>query len=410
MTPTRINADNDAALYTANTPAAFWRLRIAPAPADWAAAIDAAARQLPDSAREAGHDSESLMHYTLGEGQFGPNHWRLSPPKSLYYALKPWLPRALTRSLRRLHRGSARDSLALDWPIETRFAAFQWETVGELLRRTGQTAFRFIDFWPEGRPYALVLTHDVETADGQAYVRAVADLDASYGFRSSFNFVPERYRVDRRLIDELRGRGFEIGVHGLNHDGTLFRSYPEFIRRAERINGYLKEFGAVGFRAPLMHRHPRWMQALEIEYDLSFFDTDPYEPIPGGTMSLWPFVMGRFVELPYTLVQDYTLTAVLQETTPRLWLQKVDVLRAYSGMALLNSHPDYLRNPRTLAVYEAFLRAMRSRADYWHALPHEVARWWRARMNVGSIAELPGAVERTIRESDAPAALTALAS
>ena len=32
------------------------------------------------------------------------------------------------------------------------------------------------------------------------------------------------------------------------------------------------------------------MQALEIEYDLSFFDTDPCEPIPGGTMSIWPFL------------------------------------------------------------------------------------------------------------------------
>ena len=118
------------------------------------------------------------------------------------------------------------------------------------------------------------------------------------------------------------------------------------MRRAKRINAHLKELDAVGFRSPLTMRNPEWMQALEIEYDLSFFDTDPYEPMPGGTMSIWPFILGHFVELPYTLMQDYTLTAVLGETTPRLWLQKVDFIERYHGMALVNTHPDYLLNPR----------------------------------------------------------------
>ena len=82
------------------------------------------------------------------------------------------------------------------------------------------------------------------------------------------------------------------------------------------------EFGAVGFRAPLTIRNPEWMQALNIEYDLSFFDTDPFEPIPGGTMSIWPFFTGHFVELPYTLVQDYTLVSVLGEDYPKNMVRK----------------------------------------------------------------------------------------
>jgi peptidoglycan/xylan/chitin deacetylase (PgdA/CDA1 family) len=212
-------------------------------------------------------------------------------------------------------------------------------------------------------------------------VRAVADLDESYGFRSSFNFVPDSYPLDHRLIEELRMRGFEIGVHGLRHDGKLFHSRSEFLRRAERINHHLKELDAVGFRSPLMMRNPEWMQALQVEYDLSFFDTDPHEPIPGGTMSIWPFTIGHFVELPYTLVQDSTLTIVLGETTPRLWLQKVDFIEKYHGMALLNAHPDYLSQPATQRVYVDFLQAMKDRGDHWHALPRDVARWWRARLH-----------------------------
>ena len=146
-----------------------------------------------------------------------------------------------------------------------------------------------------------------------------------------------------------------------------------------QINQYLKAWQAAGFRADLMHRQPQWMQALEAEYDLSFFDTDPFEPIPGGTMRIWPFFMGRLIELPYTLVQDYTLTSILNEKSPRIWLEKVDFIEKYHGMALVNSHPDYLRQKSVWKVYHAFLAAMKERMNYWHALPRDTAIWWRNR-------------------------------
>jgi peptidoglycan/xylan/chitin deacetylase (PgdA/CDA1 family) len=222
-------------------------------------------------------------------------------------------------------------------------------------------------------------------------VRALTDLEEALGFRSSFNFVPERYPLDRALMQDLRERGFEIGVHGLKHDGKLFSSKQRFEERAGRINDYLQEFGAVGFRAPLTHRNPEWMQALNIDYDLSFFDTDPYEPIPGGAMSIWPFMIGHFVELPYTLVQDCTLFNVLGQanalSSPRLvdiWLKKVDFLEQYCGMALLNAHPDYLYVDDNLEIYKAFLQAMLARGGYWLALPHQVSNWWRERTGVGT--------------------------
>lgn len=387
-----------ADLYRANGPAQFWRplLRPSPTAEQWETAVQGAADVLPLGVRPPGATIDSILVQVLGEGQFGSDHWRLSAAKRMYYRVKPALPRALTRTLRRVYQRSAPKAFRLEWPIESRFAQFQWETVRRLLERSGQATLPFIDFWPAGHRAALVLTHDVETAEGQAHVRAVADLETRYGFHSSFNFVPERYSLDGALQRELRDRGFEVGVHGLTHDGKLFRSHGEFVRRARHINRYLHEWGAVGFRAPLTHREPEWMQVLEIEYDLSFFDSDPYEPIPGGTMSLWPFMLGHFVELPYTLVQDYTLTEVLGETTPRLWLDKLDFLDRYRGMALLNTHPDYLLNAVTWRVYGDFLQAVSERGGYWHALPREVARWWRARAQADSIETLPGAVVGTI--------------
>jgi len=374
-------------LWSENTPQQFWLCEPDPHDHIWTAAIQAALPGLSLPNQELA--MEDIFQSILGEGQFGPNLWSLSKTKRLYYELKPSLPKFTINIIKKFNAQLSKKSLLLDWPIEKRFGQFQWEISRQLLRITQQTTIKFRSFWPEGSKYAFVLTHDIETGDGQAYVRQVADLEEQLGFRSSFNFVPERYKLDVVLMQELRERGFEIGVHGLKHDGKLYNSKQRFMARSERINRYLKEFGAVGFRSPLMMRNPEWMQALDVEYDLSFFDTDPYEPMPGGCMSIWPFLIGRFVELPYTLVQDSTLAFVLGEKSPRIWLEKVDFIEQYHGMALLNSHPDYLRKPEIWRIYVDFLETMKKKNNYWHALPKEVARWWRKRLESPPGQETP---------------------
>ena len=107
-------------------------------------------------------------------------------------------------------------------------------------------------------------------------------------------------------------------------------------------------------------------------------------------MSIWPFLIGHFVEVPYTLVQDYTLTSVLRDNSPRNWLDKVDFIEKYHGMALVNTHPDYLKSKPTWDVYHEFLKEMKKRNCYWHALPGEVARWWKARILSSPEISLPG--------------------
>jgi peptidoglycan/xylan/chitin deacetylase (PgdA/CDA1 family) len=297
----------------------------------------------------------------------------------LYYILKPYFPRTLINIIKNTNSYFAKDAFPLSWPIERRYPQFLWEILKQLLTTTNQGALKFRHFWPAGQRFAFVLTHDIETEEGLALVREIANLEEELGFRSAFNFIPECYAHDKRLMSELHDRGFEIGVHGLNHDGKLFSSRATFTNRVGSINHYLKEMDAVGFRSPLTHRNPYWMQALEVEYDLSFFDTDPYEPMPGGCMSIWPFMIGRFIELPYTLAQDCTLGMVLGESTPRLWLEKIEFIKQYYGMALLNSHPDYLYQPKLWNMYVDLLTAVKDMNNYWHALPRDVARWWRSR-------------------------------
>jgi len=57
-----------------------------------------------------------------------------------------------------------------------------------------------------------------------------------------------RYR--KSLRRDLVAGGFEIGVHGLHHDGKLFSSRKSFDIRCDRINKYLKEWRSAGFSLP----------------------------------------------------------------------------------------------------------------------------------------------------------------
>src|SRR2546425_10569432 len=109
-------------LFSANTPAAFWRLTgPQPSSADWAAAVRTAASDLPASMRQV-DDLKTLVWLTLGEGQFGPRHWQMGLTQRLYYAMKPALPRWGTRLLRRLYRRSPETHFRLGRPIEAPYA------------------------------------------------------------------------------------------------------------------------------------------------------------------------------------------------------------------------------------------------------------------------------------------------
>ena len=95
------------------------------------------------------------------------------------------------------------------------------------------------------------------------------------------------------LRDWLTDRGFEVGVHDLHHDGKLYSSRDEFRLRAKRVNFYLKEWKASGFRSGFMLHNLSWLGDLEIQYDASTFDTDPFEPQPDGVNTIFPFWVPR---------------------------------------------------------------------------------------------------------------------
>jgi hypothetical protein len=219
----------------------------------------------------------------------------------------------------------------------------------------------------------------------------------------SILFPKGEYQDPRELREELTQNGFEVGIHDLRHDGRLYQSEKEFRRNAVSINRYLAEWGAVGFRSAFMLHKLDWLHQLNVAYDASTFDTDPFEPQPEGRHTIFPFwvpqpgtnngapitnrsaaVRNGYVELPYTLAQDSTLFVLLRETTLDIWMRKLDWIAEHGGMVLLDTPPDYMSfngSPQTaaeypVAFYSEFLTYLKTRyaGEYWHALPNEVHR------------------------------------
>jgi hypothetical protein len=293
----------------------------------------------------------------------------------LYYRCKPFVPWRIRFVLRRAHARTILKNCGDYWPIQ--------ESAGH--KPEGWPG------WPDGKRFALVLTHDVEAQCGLDHVKQLAELEIELGFRSSFNFVPEgEYTVPSAVRTWLTDHGFEVGVHDLHHDGRLYSSWKSFRRDARRINNYLKKWNAVGFRAGFMLRNLEWSRELDLLYDGSTFDTDPFEPQPEGVGTIFPFWVGDgdgrgYVELPYTLVQDSTLFLFLREASIDIWKRKLDWIVEKGGMALLITHPDYmefggLKNERTYhaSLYQEFLGYVSTRygGQFWHALPINVAQFF----------------------------------
>ncbi len=319
--------------------------------------------------------AEKTLH-PVNHAMSGGSHGRIA---KAYYHIKPFLPLSLRWAIRRIRIPTILRRNAGVWPILESAAARPHGWKG----------------WPDGKSFALVFTHDVESAVGVDKIRKLAELEIEHGFRSSFNLIPEGSYPDPVEIRAwLKSNGFEVGVHDLRHDGHLYESRESFNRNAKRINHHLREWQAVGFRSGFMLHQLEWLHELDVLYDASTFDTDPFEPQPEGSQTIFPFHVKPpagvrrpgYVELPYTLPQDSTLFLLLRQKTPEIWQRKLDWIARNGGLALVNIHPDYVDfsdRPATnlsypsamLTEFMEYIRTHYANA-YWNPLARDLASWY----------------------------------
>ena len=296
-----------------------------------------------------------------------------------YYLLKKILPRSAQIALRRRHARSRAQREFPSWPIEDLLVRHQHETLKAEIEAAGGESVPFVNFWPGGRRFAFVLTHDVEGPAGIANIERVRKVERAHGIVSSWNFVAEDYAIPDGLFEKLRADGCEIGLHGIHHDRRLWKNEETFERTLPTIRRYLADWQAVGWRSPVTYRNADWMPRLGVLYDSSFPDTDPFEPQAGGCCSIFPFFLEDLVELPITLVQDHTMWELLQRTDIDLWVEKSTWIAENHGLVNLDTHPDYLIEQGRLDLYDKFLGRLTELEGGWHTLPRDVASWWKDR-------------------------------
>lgn len=292
-----------------------------------------------------------------------------------YYIFRPIIPLSVRWFLQRCRAGRINGLLTNPtWPI---FDYIKSEKI----------------VWPKNNKIPFILTHDVDSQFGFDNIRTVCEVEKHFNLKSCWFIVPNLYKIDMKVIDYLNQSGMEIGVHDWNHDGKLFLNRKFFNRRIDKINRTIKMWRVKGFRSGSAFHNDKWMPELECEYDSSYYDTDPYQPMRGGCSKIIPFRLNNLVELPYTMPQDHVIfiqnaKIVLNAKVEKshkvdinvenfirswcknkfrdnqqlnekmeskslysvrgvdIWKMKTQWLFEQNGMVLMITHPDYLCNPK----------------------------------------------------------------
>ena len=313
--------------------------------------------------------------------------WRagtfMSTLAKVYYFLRPLFPVPVRRLLQRIRSAGWEKLTFPRWPVDLTVDNLFEQLMLLSLKSSGAKRIPFIWFWPEGASSCAIMTHDVETELGRDFCSTLMDIDDSFGIKASFQIIPEeRYGVSRELIHSIRERGFEVAVHDLNHDGHLYKNREDFLKRAEKINFYGREYGADGFRAAVLYRKQLWYDALQFSYDMSVPNVAHLDPQRGGCCTVMPYFVGDILELPVTTIQDYMLFHIINDYSTDLWKRQIELIMEKHGLISFIVHPDYVIQSGEQGIYKellGYLNRLREEKGVWTTTPSEVNRWWRQR-------------------------------
>ncbi len=303
--------------------------------------------------------------------------------KSAYYRTRSLLPFQLRSLLKRISlKGWDRKAFPA-WPVDRTVDRVAQQLMLLAMKALNVDRLPFIWFWPAGYTGCAIMTHDVETLDGLQFCVSLMDLDDSFGIKSSFQLIPNgRYSAPLRLLDEMRGRGFEINIHDWNHDGKLFSTREVFAARAAKINHSAQLYQAEGFRSGALYRNTEWFDDFTFSYDMSVPNAAHLDPQPGGCCTVMPYFVGKLLEIPVTATQDYMLFHILKQYSIDLWKKQAELILEDNGLLSFIVHPDYIIEKRAQSTYKdllGYLVHLRTDSKLWLPLPKDVDRWWRSR-------------------------------
>ena len=266
------------------------------------------------------------------------------------------------------------------WPIEpsVEVARHAWLRA----RQLAEPGTEARPWWPDGKRFVLVLTHDIDSSGGQRVAGELAALEEERGLRSCSYVVGQDWPVDHGRLEALRACGHELGLHDAHHDNRgPFLERGALEARLDGCAELVERHGMTGFRSPSMLRTDALYAALSgrFAYDSSMPDTGLL-PEPNGCATVFPIACGGVPVLPLTLPPDGQLRSLglAPDEVVGRWIAKTEWIARAGGVAMLLTHPEpgFTAEPEMQRAYARFLDWAAARDDAWHALPSEVAARW----------------------------------
>ncbi|MBN3038381.1 MAG: polysaccharide deacetylase family protein [Candidatus Omnitrophica bacterium] len=203
----------------------------------------------------------------------------------------------------------------------------------------------------------ICLSHDIDWKDCYDFAEELTELELSYNVRSTLNFLTNwNYRLDKGFLGSLLERGFEIGLHGTDHDIALAYRSRKKIR--EKLKQGRDELPAPikGFRSPALSSSQTLFEVLDelgFEYDSSLYAVNPYGR---GTESYFPYRYPglRLWEIPLAvqdswLFRDMNLSEEEAFSKVRRIMHEIVALK---GTFVFCGHPGILRSkPRFFKMF-----------------------------------------------------------
>lgn len=252
-----------------------------------------------------------------------------------------------------------------------------------------------IPLWPEGKRYAVTLSHDVDTDYAFRTPQALAALrhiEERVGMRSAWMIITRYAASGRAALSDLVQSGHEIGCHSTRHDHRLaFLPAARMRDRVREGKERLSPYGAIGFRSPNYLRTPSLYEALSgrFDYDMSMHDvvgdSSNLTPANEGCCTCLPFFVAgtNVLEIPTTVPEDWEFE--LRGVPPRggFTAQKLAIqrIRSLGGVANVLTHPEPTLSlrPAWLDIYRELIELAAADDAAWPALPRDVNRHWRER-------------------------------
>ena len=268
--------------------------------------------------------------------------------------------------------------------------------------------------WKDNAPYAVCLTHDVDRVKKQWYhylvycnkgigvqvksffqkvkgdepynnFKRIAELEMSYGARSTFLFLNEshkelttnfmgRYKITdkvvRNSIKWLDSNGFEIGLHG------SYYSYnnEELLKKEKQVLEDIVDQSIVSTRQHFLN-HDEITWKIHKRIGLKYDSTVGNKKTTGENFSIFPYYTKEgMLEMPITVMDTVPMTS---EEEMQKVLDACNGVALRGGLIMLNFHQRQLREteyPYVVRTYKQLLE-MAKRDKAWMATMKEIGEY-----------------------------------